>query len=163
MDPIDQAYAAPRSVVTTPEARQRPSPAWRLHFALVALAALALWGLAVDHVLTDASPLPLRALAFTFPLVLTWGAAGLYGFIHAQRVGPRWLWMVYLALIWLLTLVTGGLQALAVYGGLNIGLPIGVWLVPDLTKLMGTLAIAVPLIFALGRYVSHYPRLLVRR
>lgn len=164
MDPIEQAYAAPRSVVTTPEARQRPSTAWWLHFALVALAALALWGLAVKQMLTLPGHLPFRALVFLSPLLLTWGAAGLYGYIRGLRVGPRWLWIVYLVVMWLLMLTIGSLQALVVRSGLDGALAadgFGLWF--DVARLVLFLVVAVPLLFALGRYVSGYSLLRGRR
>ncbi|RDZ27342.1 hypothetical protein [Lysobacter silvisoli] len=175
MQPIDQAYAAPNSVVIPPEAQRRPSTAWWLQFALVALAAAVTLGLQVykQTLLPANTPFwPYRMAGFMVPLLLALGAAGLYGYIRVQRVGPRWLWVVYLIAMWFVTLIIGGMQGFTAHSalaaeaagirvpGAEIGMKSALTYV---FHLLCTLSVSIPLMFALSRYISRYPQLWGRR
>lgn len=175
MHPIDQAYAAPSSVVVPPEAQRRPSTAWWLQFALVALAAAVTLGQQIykQALLPANTPFwPYRMAGFVVPMLLALGAAGLYGYIRVQRVGPRWLWVMYLIVMWFLTLIIGGLQGFTVHSALaaeaaGIRAPDSeIGLKSALTYgfyLLCTLSVSMPLMFALSRYISRYPQLWVRQ
>lgn len=164
MDPIEQAYAAPRSAIVVPGALQRPSTAWWLLFALVALTALVLGSLALRLVLTGSTTSPYRLVAFTFPLLLGLGAVGMYGYIRVRRIGPRWLWISHLAVSWPLMLITAGLQLTILVGQVRVGAVSGLWsALPQLVWIVGTLSLGLPLLVALGRYISRFPHLWARR
>lgn len=153
-DPIAAAYAAPRSAVLTADAARRPSTAWWLYFAALALLLSFFLGkTAYAWATAGVPPWPARVGQLIAPLWLTWGLAGLYGYIRARRTGPCWLWQVYLVLSLMLLVLVLGLQSLLVFAPgqepLNIGTVLG---------LIGS-ALVVPLPLALNRYVADYQRL----
>lgn len=132
-------------------------------FALVTLLALVQGPLALQFVLAYPSISLYPLVAFTFPAILALGAIGMYGYIRMRRIGPRWLWIGHLLVSWPMLLIGVGTQLALLLSQLRMDTGIGLWSVlPPLTRLVVTLGVGLPLLFALGRYVSHFSHLWAR-
>lgn len=144
-------YAAPKSQPAPARSRSRhPSRWWWLYFALfggiLVLASLIVvrdhnWRLNV-----------VGGLALNF-----WALAGMFGFVRAQRLGPRGLWLACLLLSALQT-STGAAMFLAMV--LRPG-----WSPEHRAALLGLLAplMMLPVLYALARYVFDFRYLWTRR
>ena len=137
-----------------PDANRRPSTAWWLYFAALVSMALIHSGQVAFKWATHGIPAwPPLIGSLLLPLWLAWGLAGLYGYLRAQRVGPAWLWRVYLVLSVMLLMLFGGMYSLILFSP-NVSAPIAAIAIGG-----AQFALMVPLPLALNRYLTHYGRL----